>query len=185
MPFSCSITSARNGIEFERVLGVIAEGLAFGPEPVAGFGIVVDGFDRLPVLVIAEHDEFGLHPRIERVTGVGRLLHGPLKRHARADVVRCILVEQIGEDDRDFAIPRTDEDRIEIGDRDLVRIRRPELGEHRHGMYRELRALADAQPLELGHRNRLGLGAAQDIDPAREDVLHAGLFQIGLRLIDA
>ena len=179
------MTSRKEGHRVERVLGVVAEGLAPWPEPVAGFGIVVDGFDRLAVLVIAEHDELGLHPRIERVAGIGRLLHGPLQRQARADVVGRILVEQVGEDDGDFPIPRTDEDRVEVGDRDLVWIGRPELGEHRHGMHRELRALANAQSLELGNRNRLRLGAAQDIDPAREDVFHAGLFQVGLRLVDA
>ena len=179
------MTSERKGIEFERVLGVVAEGLAPWPEPVAVSGIVVYGFDRLAVPVIAEHDELGLHPRIERVTGIGRLLHDPLQRQARTDVVGRILVEQVGEDDGDLPIPRTDENRVEVGDRDLVWIGRSEFGEQRHGMHRELRPLANAQSLELGNRNRLCLGTAQDIDPAREDVFHAGLFQIGLRLIDA
>ena len=143
------MTSARNGIEFERVFDVVAEGLALWPEPVAGFRIVIDGFDRLPLIVIAEHDELGLHAGIEGVARVSRLLHGALQRHARADVVWRVLVVEIGEDDGDFRVPRTDEDRVEIGDRDLIRIRGPELGKHRHRVHGELRPLADAQSSEL------------------------------------
>ena len=179
------MTSVRNGIEFEGIFDVVAEGLALRPESVAGFRIVVDGFDRLPLVVIAEHDELGLHAGVERVASLGGLLHGALQRHARAHVVRCVLVVEIGEDDGDFRIPRADKDRIEIGDRDLIGIGRPQLGKHRDRVHGELRPLADAQSLELRHRNRLRLGAAEDVDPAREDVFHARFFQVGLCLVDA
>ena len=136
-------------MEFEGVFGVVAKGLASRPEAVSGFGVVVDGLNRLPLGVVAEHDELRLHTRIKRVSGFGCLLHGPLQRHARADIVGRIVVEEVGEDDRDFRIPRADENRVEIRNWNLIWIGRAELGEHRHGVHRKLRTIADAQPLEL------------------------------------
>ena len=101
----------------------------------AGIGVVVEGLLRLSILVVTHDHEFGLHAREESIARRGGGLHLALQSKARAEGVGARWHVQVREHEREFPVPGTQVQRIDIGNGDLIGVGGAELGhEQRMGM---------------------------------------------------
>ena len=168
----------------DRVLDVVAEGLTPRPHAFAGEGIVVERLDRLAVLP-THHDELGLDPRVSHEAPRRGIAHGTPERLAGTQVVGRVLPPEIREHPGAGRVPGADDQGIEVGHRDLVGVRRAQLGHEGDRVHSELRPPAHAQVLEIAERHRLGLRQPVHVDPAGEDVAHTRLGELRLLFADA